>query len=150
MAGLVAPAPIVKHRSRGVVRIEVDLTTTAGGVVDATAIGSAWGRLVGVFYNGGLDASATVTLKDAKTGATLFTHTTGTEGTPATIHPTDIVTDKAGADLTPAATAPNVRRDIVVSGRMTITVAGGGNAETGKYAFLVDESFIGQPLSQAN
>jgi hypothetical protein len=144
MAGTVAPATVV-HRPKGVVRIEVALTCDASGVVSETVIGEAYGRLVGVFYDGGLDASATVTLK-AKPGqaslvsAPVFVHTTGTEGTPVRLRPTDIATDNAGVNVTAADTAPQVNRDIVVAGKLTITVASGGTSETGKYAFLFDET----------
>ena len=145
MAGTVAASAAVVHRPQGVKRIEVALTCTAGGVVDEAVIGEAYGRLVGVFYDGGLDASATVTLKQ-KPGAVstvsvpVFTHTTGTEGTPVRLRPTDIATDNAGANITAADTAPNVNRDIIVAGKLTITVAAGGASETGKYAFIFDET----------
>ena len=154
MAGsATALAPVV-HRSLGVKRIEVALTCDASGVVDETVIGEAYGRLVGVFYDGGLDASATVTLK-AKPGAAsltsvpVFTHTTGTEGTPVAMRPTDIATTNAGADITAADTAPNVNRDIVVAGKLTITVASGGVSETGKYAFIFDETPVPPTIDAA-
>jgi hypothetical protein len=144
MAGIVAPATIV-HRSKGVVRVEVALTCDASGVVSEAVIGEVYGRLVGVFYDGGLDASATVTFK-AKPGAAslvsvpFFTHTTGTEGTPVRLRPTDIATDNAGVNITAADTAPNVNRDIFVAGKVTVTVASGGVSETGKYALIFDET----------
>lgn len=145
MAGVAAANAPVVHRPQGVKRIEVALTCDASGVVSEAVIGEAYGRLVGVFYDGGLDASATVSLKHkpgaaSTVSAPVFTHTTGTEGTPVRLRPTDIVTDNAGANITAADTAPNVNRDIVVAGKLTITVAGGGNAETGKYAFIFDET----------
>lgn len=138
MAGTAVPSRTL-HRDRGVVRTQVALTTDASGVVSATTIGVGYGRIVGCHYDGGLDASAVITIKDAKTGATLFAYTTGTEGTPTSFRPTAVVTDTAGTAVTAADTAPNVNRDIYVAGKVTITVASGGNAETGKFVLIVDE-----------
>lgn len=147
MAGSAAAAPSV-HRSRGVVRIEAAVTTDASGDLSETVIGVGYGRLVGVFYDGGLDASATVTLKCIPGGSSVsvpvLTYTTSTEGTPVHFRPTDIVTTNAGADIAAADTAPNVNRDIHVAGKLTLTVASGGNAETGKFAFVIDEAGLGE------
>lgn len=128
------------HRSRGVVRLQCTMLTDASGDMSAAVIGEAWGRLVGVAYDGGLDASAVVTLKDYRTGATLFTLTTGTEGTPVFMRPSTNVVDVAGATIAAADTAPNVWRDIKVAGKVTLTVASGGNVETGIIAFFIDET----------
>jgi hypothetical protein len=145
MAGTVAASAPAVHRPQGVKRIEVALTCDASGVVSEAVIGEAYGRLVGVFYDGGLDASATVSLKQKPGAAStvsvpVFTHTTGTEGTPVRMRPTDIATDNAGVNVTAADTAPNVNRDIIVAGKLTVTVASGGVSETGKYAFIIDET----------
>lgn len=142
MAGTVAPA-FIKHKSRGVVRLAAAITTDASGDAPATVIGVGYGKIVGLFYDGGLDASAVLTFKDAKSGATLFTYTTGTEGTPTTIRPTTNVVDVAGAVVSAADTAPNIWRGIKVAGKITLTVASGGNAETGTVALIVDESNLG-------
>lgn len=142
MAGTVAgqESPIL-HRSRGVVRIEAAITTDASGVASETLIGVGYGRLVAVYYNGGLDASASVTLKDAKSGATIFgPYVTGTEGTPVTLHPTTNIVDNAGATVAAAITATDVWRDIKVNGKLNLVVSAGGNAETGIFAFVIDES----------
>lgn len=154
MAGTVAAAAPVIHRPQGVKRIEVDLTTDASGDVSEAVIGEAYGRLVNVFYNGGLDASATVTFKHkpgaaSTVSAPFLVHTTGTEGTPVAFRPTDIATNNAGVNLTAADTAPNVNRDIVVAGKLTITVASGGNAETGKYALVFDETPVPPTIDAA-
>ena len=147
MAGSAVPTGPVKHRNRGMVRIEVDLTTDASGDVSETVIGEAYGRLRAILYNGGLDASATVTFKHqvgaGAASTAFFTHTTGTEDTPVFLLPTDIVTDNAGANITAADTAPNVNRPIFIGGKVSVVVASGGNAETGKYALLIDETGIG-------
>jgi hypothetical protein len=148
MAGTATAAAPVVHRQRGVVRIEVDLTTDASGDVTESVIGNAFGKLVGVLYDGGLDASAVVTLKQKPgTGVSVpvLAYTTGTEGTPVFFRPTDIVTTDAGADISAAAEAVGVNRDIYVAGKLTITVASGGNAETGKIAFVIDEADLGDP-----
>lgn len=147
MAGIAAAAGPVQHRSRGVVGIEVALTTDASGVVSETVIGEAYGKLRTIFYNGGLDASATVTFNvlpgPGSVGTTFFVHTTGTEGTPVTLLPTDIVADNAGANITAADTAPNVNRPIYIAGKVSVTVAAGGNAETGTYVLVIDEAGLG-------
>lgn len=143
MAGTISAPAATEHRSRGVVRLGVTITTDASGDASLTAIGVGFGRLVGFFYDGGLDASATITLKDDKTGATVWAYTTGTEDTPVGLRPTTIAATNAGAAITAADTAPNVNRDIYVAGRLSLVVAGGGNAETAKVAFVIDESEIG-------
>lgn len=144
MAGLASAAAPVKHRSRGVVRINVALATDAtadGGDIAATVIGAAFGELKAVMYNGGFDAAGTVTIRDFKTGAAVFgPYTFGTEGTPVYLLPTDIVTDNAGVDITAADTAPNVNRPIRVGGKLTVEVANGGVSESGVLALIIDES----------
>jgi len=141
MAGT-AVATKQEHRSRGVVRTDVTLTTDASGAVSATVVGTGFGRLVGVLYDGALDASATVTIADSKSGATLVTLTTAA-ATTRFFRPTSVITDNAGAAVTAAATAPNVNRDIYVGGKVTVTVAGGGNAVTSVLGLIVDESGVG-------
>lgn len=142
MAGSVVPSTI-QHRRRGIVRTQVSITTDAAGVASETVVGVGFGRLVGFMYNGGLDASAVITIKDEKTAATLLTYTTGTEGTPVFFRPTAVIVDTAGAAITAADTAPNVNRDIFVAGTVTVTVASGGNAETGTIALITDEVGLG-------
>ncbi len=142
MAGSVSNDVIV-HRPKGLVRTDVSITTDASGVATATTVSVGFGRIVGCFYDGGLDASAVITVSDGKTGATLFAYTTGTEGTPTSFVPTQVVTDNAGVAVTAADTAPNVNRDIYVGGRLKLGVASGGNAETGIFSILVDEDGIG-------
>lgn len=147
MAGTVAPEAIV-HRSRGVVRTDINITTDASGVATATVVGVGFGRLVRVLYNGGLDASAVITLTDAKTGASLVAYTTGVEGTPVAFRPTLNVTDNAGVAVTADASAPNVNRDIYLGGKVKLGVTAGGNAETCILSLIVDEANIGPvPLS---
>ncbi len=145
MAGVVAPTGAnFKHKSRGLVRIDVDVTTDASGDATLANIGYGFGRLRQVFYDGGLDASASISLKDTKTGAVVFgPYTTDTEATAVTLAPTIAVRDVAGTAVTPADTAPNVNRDIFVNGKLSLVVASGGNAETCKLAFVIDEDGIG-------
>lgn len=150
MAGtILATGEGVRHRKRGVVRVKVNVLTDASGDATAHAVGPVFGALKAIFYDGGLDASATVTIKDEKTGASLVVLTTGTEGTPARYQPTTNVVTNAGATIAADATAPNVWRDIKCSGLLTITVAGGGNVETGIFGLVVDENDLGdgRPLT---
>lgn len=142
MAGTIAPS-VINHRSRGVVRTDVTIVTDASGDATARVVGVGFGRLVSVMYDGGLDASAVITLSDTKTGATIVAYTTGTEGTPVSFRPTTVIADNAGVAVTAADTAPNVNRDIVLAGKVSIGVTSGGNVETCKVALIIDENDIG-------
>jgi hypothetical protein len=139
MAGTAVPTTIA-HRSRGVVRTEIALTCDASGVTTAATVGVGFGVIKQVHYDGGLDASAVITVSDAKTGATLFTYTTGTENTPTSFHPTINVVDTAGTAVAAATGAINVWRDIKVAGKVNVAVASGGTSETGKLVIIVDET----------
>lgn len=156
MAGTAVAAPIIKHRSKGVIRISVALATNAtadGGDIPEVVIGEAYGRIVGVFYDGGCDASAVITLRHAATGtgatvgAPLIAYTTGTEGTPVAFRPTQVVVDPAGTAVTAgdgsggAGTGNDVNRDIYVAGKLTLEVANMGVSESGNIAFIIDETF---------
>lgn len=162
MAGTAVAAPIIKHRSKGVVRISVALATDAtadGGDISERVIGEAYGRLVGVFYDGGCDASAVITLRQAASdpgstvGATLLAFTTGTEGTPVSFRPTTKVTDNAGTAITAgdgsggAGTGNDINRDMFSAGKLTLEVANMGQSETGYIAFVFDESVALNSLS---
>jgi len=142
VAGTVTPG-VIEHRSRGVVGTKISITTDASGDASETVVGVGFGRLVRVLYDGGLDASATITIKDTKTGATLVAYTTGTEGTPVAFRPTEVAASNAGAALTAADTAPNVNREMFVAGKVSVVVASGGNAETAVLKLIVDESGLG-------
>jgi len=70
MAGTVVPLKI-EHRSRGVVRTDVTITTDSAGAAPAeTVVGVGFGRLVGVAVKGPL--STAITVKDKRTGATIL------------------------------------------------------------------------------
>jgi hypothetical protein len=142
MAGTAVPVSI-KHRTRGVVRTDIAITCDASGAASATVVGVGFGRLVGVLYDGGLDASATITLSDATTGASIVAYTTGTEGVAVAFRPTTAIVDVAGAAVSAADTAPNVNRDLYVAGKLKVTVASGGNLETCNLALIIDEANIG-------
>jgi hypothetical protein len=141
MPGTLAPVSTI-HRTRGLVRTDVSITTDASGNATEQVVGVGYGALVGVLYNGGLDASANITIRDHRTGAVYVSYTTGTEGTPVAFRPTTAVVTNAGAAITPAATAPNVNRDAYVAGKVSVSVSSGGNAETCVISLLVDESGI--------
>jgi len=142
MAGTVTRA-VVEHRSRGVVATKIAITTDAAGVATGTVVGVGFGRLKRVLYNGGLDASATITISDTKSGAALVTYVTGTEGTAVAFQPTENITDNAGVTVAAAASAPNVMRPIFVAGKISVAVSAGGNAETATLKLIVDESGLG-------
>lgn len=149
MAGTATAQPIVRHRSKGVVRISVACATNAtadGGDIAETVIGEAYGRIVGCFTDAGFDASAVITISHAATdtgatvGAPLFTYTTGTEGTPASFRPSTNVTDNAGVAVTAATTAIDVWRDIYAAGKLTMKVDNMGLSETGLFVLVIDEA----------
>lgn len=149
MAGTAAPSTVT-HRQKGVVRIEAAMACDASGVISETVLAEVYGRLVGVCYDGGLDASAVITIKqkpgNGAVSVPVLAYTTGTEGTPVFFHPTDIITDNAGADIAASANAVGVNRDIYLAGKVTLTVASGGVSETGKIALIVaEDSAIGEP-----
>jgi hypothetical protein len=133
------PVPVF-HRSRGLVRIDVNVTTDASGDASLTDIGAAFGNIVGILYDGGLDASASITLVESATGATVFgPYVTGTEGTPVALAPMTNIVTVAGATVAAADTAPNIWRPIKVAGKLSVVVASGGNEETCKLAVLILE-----------
>ena len=142
MAGTITTTAIA-HRKRGIVRTDLAITTDASGDATATIVGVGFGRLVGVLYDGGLDASGTITITDTKTGSALLTYTTGTEGTPVSFRPTAVIVGTTGGAITAADTAANVNRDIYVGGKISVVVASGGNAETGTLSIIVDEIGLG-------
>jgi hypothetical protein len=142
MAGTVTNVK-VEHRSRGVVRTNITMVTDAAGDASATVVGVGFGRLMRVLYDGGLDASAVITIKDVKSGATLVAYTTGTEDTPVAFRPTEVVAGIAGTAVTAADTAPNVNREMYVGGKISVTVASGGNVETGVLGLIIDETGLG-------
>ena len=136
-------ATTTTHRSRGVVRTDVTVVTDASGDASLTTVGTGFGRLVAVLYDGGLDASATITIKDTKSLAAILTYTTSTEDVPVYLPLTMVVQDQAGTVVTAADTAANTNRPAVLSGKVDIVVASGGNVETCKLALIVDEAYIG-------
>lgn len=139
MAGTITAVSRSK-KGRGLIRIDATLVTDASGVATATNIGSAFGRIVDVLYDGGLDASAVITLSDGVTGAALATYTTGTEGTPVHFRPTKGIFGSTGAAVTAATTAVDTNRDIFVAGTLKVGVASGGNVETGVLSLVIEEA----------
>lgn len=140
MAGT-AVATATVHRSRGVVGIKAAVTVDASGDLSSVQIGNGFGRLVGFCYDGGLDASASISLLDGATGAVIFgPYVTGTEGTPVMFRPTLAIVTSAGAAIAAADTAPNTQRDIEVAGKLNLLVSAGGVSETCVVKFIIDES----------
>jgi hypothetical protein len=102
----------------------VGLTATAFVLRTLPADG---GTVVNV---GATDASAATWLKAVQANVKLF-------------HPTSVIQDTAGTVIAAADTAPNINRDLILAGKVTITVAEGGNLGTGLVVFIVDEAGIG-------
>ena len=145
MAGTATVTGPVTHRSRGTVAIKAAVTVDASGDLSSTLIGVAFGRLVGFLYDGGLDASANISLLDGQTGAVIFgPYVTGTEGTPVFLSPTGAVVSSAGAAISDADTAPNLHRPILVAGKLNLLVSAGGTDETCVVKFIFDESDNGE------
>lgn len=130
-------------KGRGIVRVDIDLTC-AGGLVDATAIGSFYGRLVGVLTDGTAGAGATMTatadilLTDGATGAPILSDLSF--ATSDFYRPTKAVVDSAGAAITPATTANDVNRDIFVAGPLKVAIANATTTDTGRLSLIFDES----------
>jgi len=68
-----------------------------------------------------------------------------TQRVPLYFRPSMIISDAAGAAISAATSAPNVNRDIEVAGKLTLTVAEGGNLGTGDIYFVIDEANLGDP-----
>lgn len=139
MAGTITSSPI-NHRPRGLVKIKAAWTTDASGDASISAIGTAYGKLVAVGYDPGGSATGidlTVTEKDS--GKAILT-LTDAGLTARWFRPTTVVTTDAGVGITAAATAPNVNRDLYVSGKLQLTVAQGGSGKTGALYLVVDEN----------
>lgn len=144
MAGVAVPSAI-QHRSRGVVRTNAAITCDASGDASQTVVGVGFGRLVAVAYGPGtLATGVDITVKDTLTGKAILTLTNA--GTSARyFRPTTGITDNAGTAVAAATTAVDVNRDIILSGKVSIVAAQGGNLGAGTLGFVVDESFIGNP-----
>ena len=141
MAGS-AVAVTRSKKGRGVVRVDVDLTC-AGGVVDATPIGSFYGRLVGVLTDGTAGAGATMTttadilLTDGATGAPILSDLSF--ATSDFYRPTAVIATSAGAAVTADASNVDVNRDIFVAGTLKIAIANATTTDTGRVSFIFDE-----------
>lgn len=142
MAGT-AVATVTSRKGRGIVRVDVDLTC-AGGLVDATPIGSFFGRIVGVLTDPTAGAGATMTatadilLTDANTGAPILSDLSF--GTGEFYRPTMGIVDQAGAAIAAAATATNTNRDIFVAGKLKIAIANATTTDTGRVSLLIAEA----------
>lgn len=129
----------VIHRSRGVVRLGATLVTDAAGVIAATSIGAAYGRIVALEYAPGTIATgATVTVTDQGGATVLVLAAAGTVA--RHIRPTGQITTNAGVAIAGAATATMTDRDIYVAGDLRVAVSAGGNVLTGSIAVIVDET----------
>lgn len=143
MAGT-ALSTVTSRKGRGVVRVDIDLTC-AGGVVDATPIGSFFGRLVAVLADPVAGAGATMTstadilLTDANTGAPIISDLSF--GAAAFYYrPTVNIVDNAGVTVAAAATAVDVNRDIFVAGKLKVAIANATTTDTGRLTLIFEEA----------
>lgn len=142
MAGT-ATASVSNRKGRGLTRVDIDLVA-AGGLVDATSIGSFFGRIVGVLTDPAAGAGATMTstadilITDGITGAAILSDLSF--GTGEFYRPTKAVVDSAGAAITPATTANDVNRDIFVAGPLKIAIANATTTDSGRVSLLIEES----------
>lgn len=130
-------------KSRGTVRLDCAVTC-AGGLVDAAVIGSAFGRLVGVFIDPVAGAGATmnstadILLTDATTGAPILTDLS--VGAAANgYRPTQVIATNAGVAVTADASNVDVNRDIFVAGKMKLAIANATTTDTALISFVFDE-----------
>jgi len=133
-----------KVRSRGITRLQGTFTTHTDGVVTATAIGSAFGRVVAVEYDpvsgaGGATTVATgadISLSN-NSGAAFLTLTDA--GVSAVrVRPTCVPVLISGAAVTPGA-GYNGAMDVYVAGPVKLTVAQGGSGKVGVVTVVIDE-----------
>lgn len=133
-----------KNRSRGITRLQGTFTTHTDGVVTATAIGSAFGRVVAVEYDPvsgaagatTVDTGADISLSN-NSGAAFLTLTNA--GTSAVrVRPTCIPVVAAGTAVTPGA-GYNGTMDVYVAGPIKLAVAQGGSGKTGTVTVIIDE-----------
>lgn len=145
MAGSIKPAPQL-HRSRGVVRLKATITCDALG--DATGVDypEAFGRIVGVAYRPGtLATGVDITVTDKASGKAILV-ITNAGASALYFQPTAVATDNTGTALTAnsgaggAGNGPDVNRDIVVGGKLTVSAAQGGAAGVGGFDLIVCES----------
>jgi hypothetical protein len=142
MAGSIV-ATTSSRKGKGIVRIDCALTCE-GGAITATVIGSAFGRLVGIYTDPTAGAGATMTstadvlLTDAKTGASIIADLSF--GTAEYKRPTAVITDNVGVAVTAAATAVDVNRDIFVAGPMKLAIANATTTDTGLISFVFEEA----------
>jgi len=118
-----------------VVKSIITATTTAGGA--ATVYSETLnGRILAILYDGGLDATADLTITTEKTLQGVWTETDVTNS--ATFRAPRLAThDTVGAASLYAATFEVLDYIWLAEERLKIVVAQGGNAETGVFTLLV-------------
>lgn len=143
MAGTIV-ATTTSRKGRGLVRVDLALTC-AGGLIDATPIGSFFGRIVALLTDPVAGAGATMTstadilLTDATTGAPLISDLSFGAAA-AQYRPTQNITDAVGATITAATTATDVNRDIFVAGKLKVAIANATTTDTGLLSLIIEES----------
>jgi len=143
MAGT-ATATVTSKKGRGIVRVDIDLAITSSTGLGPISIGSFYGRLVGVLFDGTAGAGPTmsattdVILTDFATGAAILSDLSF--ATTDFYRPTTVVATNAGAAITASTSAPNVNRDIFVAGKLGITLANGTNGDTARLSLIFAEA----------
>lgn len=130
-----------KNRSRGITRLNAAFTTHTDGVVTATAIGSAFGRVVAVEYDPGsagtaVDTGADLILSSANGVPFLTLTNAGTS--PVRVRPTCVPVNASGVAVTPGA-GYNGTMDVYVAGVVKLAVAQGGSGKVGNVVVIIDE-----------
>lgn len=128
---------------RGVYRVDVALTC-ASGAVTRQPIGEFSGRLVAIYIDPVAGGGATLT----PTADIMLTDETGnpiisdlTVGAAAnTYYPSHVITDNVGVAVTAATTAPNVNRDIYLSGKVYLAIVNATTTDTGLISLVIDNS----------
>lgn len=148
MAGTIT-ATTSSRKGKGIVRIDCVVEAISVTSIAAKPIGSAFGRLVGVYIDptygagGTMDTSADILLTDALTGAPIISDLTWTT-TPNMYRPTGVITTNAGVAVSAATTANDVNRDIFVAGKLNLAQANISSTAapglTGLVSFIFEEA----------
>lgn len=130
-----------KTRARGITRLSATFTTHTDGVVTASPMGTAYGRVVAVEYDPGsagtaVDTGADIILSSANGVPFLTLTDAGTS--PKRVRPTCIPVVAAGTAVTPGA-GYNGTMDVYVAGVLKFAVAQGGSGKVGNLVVIVDE-----------
>jgi hypothetical protein len=129
-----------------ITKVDIDFTC-ASGAVDATSIGSFFGRLLAYITDGTAGAGATMTatadilLTDAWTGAPVLTDSTF--ATSDYVRPTGVMTNRSDGTAYPTNSAPDhvgtKHRDIFIAGELKAAIANATTTDTGRLSLIIGE-----------